>query len=64
MLVLDSGKVRYYTVRESARLQTFTDNYHFIASWTESMRQIGNAVPVKLAELIGRSVLTQLNSPY
>ena len=63
MLVLDSGAVRYYTVREGARLQTFPDNYRFIASWSESMRQIGNAVPVKLAEVIGRSVLTQLNSP-
>lgn len=62
MLVLDSGAVRYYTVRESARLQTFPDNYRFIASWTESMRQIGNAVPVKLAEVIGSSVLKQLNS--
>ena len=61
MLVLDNGAVRYYTVRESARLQTFPDNYRFIASWTESMRQIGNAVPVKLAEVIGTSVLNQLN---
>lgn len=60
ILILDSGEVRYYTVRESARLQTFPDNYHFVASWTESMRQIGNAVPVKLAEVIGRSICSQL----
>lgn len=58
MVVLDSGEVRYYTVRESARIQTFPDNYRFVASWTESMRQIGNAVPVKLAEVIGRSVFS------
>ena len=56
MLVLDNGDVRYYTVRESARIQTFPDDYHFVASWTESMRQIGNAVPVKLAEAVGSSV--------
>jgi len=56
MIILDSGEVRYYTVRESARIQTFPDEYHFSASWTESMRQIGNAVPVKLAEVVGRSV--------
>lgn len=56
MIVLDNGNVRYYTVRESARIQTFPDNYHFVASWTESMRQIGNAVPVKLAEAVGKSV--------
>lgn len=60
MLIQDNGKVRYYTVRESARIQTFPDNYRFIASWTESMRQIGNAVPVKLAEVIGKSVIMQL----
>lgn len=60
MLILDNGEVRYYTVRESARIQTFPDNYHFVASWTESMRQIGNAVPVKLAEVVGYSVIAQL----
>lgn len=60
MLVLDNGDVRYYTVRESARIQTFPDDYRFVASWTESMRQIGNAVPVKLAEAVGRSVYAHL----
>lgn len=60
MLVLDSGEVRYYTVRESARIQTFPDSYRFFASWTESMRQIGNAVPVKLAETVGSSVISHL----
>jgi len=60
MLVLDSGEVRYYTVRESARIQTFPDNYRFVVSWTESMRQIGNAVPVKLAEAVGNSVIAHL----
>ena len=50
------GPARYFTVRESARLQTFPDWYHFPSSWTESMRQIGNAVPVTLARVIGASV--------
>lgn len=58
MIVMDNGEVRYYTVRESARIQTFPDTYCFAASWTESMRQIGNAVPVKLAEVVGRSVFS------
>lgn len=60
MIVLDDGSLRYYTVRESARIQTFPDNYQFYGSWTESMRQIGNAVPVKLANIIGESVIKQL----
>lgn len=56
MLALPDGSVRYFSIRESARLQTFPDSFVFPNSWTESMRQIGNAVPVELAELIGRSV--------
>lgn len=60
MVVLDDGTQRYYTIRESARIQTFPDNYRFHGSWTESMRQIGNAVPVRLAKIIGDSVFSQL----
>jgi DNA (cytosine-5)-methyltransferase 1 len=56
MLALPDGSVRYFTVRESARLQTFPDWLSFPCSWTESMRQIGNAVPVRLAETIAFSV--------
>lgn len=59
-VVLDDGTIRYYTVRESARIQTFPDNYLFGASWTESMRQIGNAVPVKLARIIGTSLMEHM----
>jgi DNA (cytosine-5)-methyltransferase 1 len=59
-LLLDDGSLRYYTVRESARIQTFPDAFLFYGSWTESMRQIGNAVPVRLANIIGESVAKQL----
>ena len=56
MMVLDDGTLRYYTVREAARMQTFPDDYYFPCSWTENMRQIGNAVPVKLGVIIADSV--------
>jgi len=62
MLALPDGSVRYFTIRESARLQTFPDSFVFPNSWTESMRQIGNAVPVDLAELVGRSVAQTLRT--
>lgn len=55
-LVRPDGSGRYFTVRESARLQTFPDAYVFHGSWTESMRQLGNAVPVSLAHVVGASV--------
>ncbi len=61
MLAYSNGSVRYFTVRESARLQTFPDWYVFPSSWTESMRQIGNAVPVTLAKVIGASVAQTLS---
>lgn len=60
MLAKPDGSVRYFTVRESARLQTFPDYYIFHGSWTETMRQLGNAVPVRLAEVIGRNVAHKL----
>jgi len=43
-------------------LQTFPDWYLFPSSWTESMRQIGNAVPVSLAKIIGSSVANTLRN--
>jgi DNA (cytosine-5)-methyltransferase 1 len=60
MLLRRDGSVRYFTVRESARLQTFPDEFKFHGSWTETMRQLGNAVPVELACVIARSVKRHL----
>ena len=62
MLVNYDGSVRYFTIRESARLQTFPDDYVFHGSWTETMRQLGNAVPVLLSQVIASSVAEKLNA--
>lgn len=50
------GSVRYFTVREAARLQTFPDRYRLHGPWGEAMRQLGNAVPVMLAQTVAASV--------
>ncbi len=56
----DAGELRYFTLRECARLQTFPDSYQFSGTWTAAMKQLGNAVPVKLAEPIASSILVAL----
>ena len=60
MLLKTDGSVRYFTVRESARLQTFPNDYELHGSWSEAMRQLGNAVPVELARVIAADVASHL----
>jgi DNA (cytosine-5)-methyltransferase 1 len=62
MLARADGTVRYFTVRESARLQTFPDDFQFQGAWTEAMRQLGNAVPVELARVVGIHVARRLTA--
>ena len=64
MLRRPDGSVRYFTVRESARLQTFPDDFIFHGSWTETMRQLGNAVPVTLAEVVAKSIREHLENRW
>ena len=47
---------RTLSVREAARLQSFPDGFRFAGSRTSRFRQIGNAVPPKLAQAVARSV--------
>lgn len=60
MLARPDGTFRYFSVREAARLQTFPDDFRFPGSWTESMRQIGNAVPVLLGHVLGEAIRSRL----
>jgi DNA (cytosine-5)-methyltransferase 1 len=55
-----NGKVRYFSLREASRIQTFPDDFEFPGSWTESMRQLGNAVPVELASTVASSVARKI----
>ena len=54
MIRFDDGSVRYFTTYEAKLIQTFPKNYFIDGAWGEAMRQIGNAVPVKLSEIIGQ----------
>lgn len=60
MIRYPDGSLRYLTVREAARVQTFPDGYEFTGAWSEGMRQIGNAVPVELARVVTSSVACAL----
>lgn len=63
MIRFPDGSVRYLTVQEAKRIQTFPSNYVITGSWSEAMRQIGNAVPVRLAECVGRKLFEILARP-
>jgi len=50
-LRLPGGNVRYFTLRECARIQGFSDDYVIPGGpWTRVMKAFGNAVPVPVAQ--------------
>ncbi len=50
-------QARGLSPREAARIQTFPDDYVFMGRPNEWYQQIGNAVPVKLAEILGKEIM-------
>ncbi len=58
-----ASRLRTFTHREYARLQTFPDDWEFVGSNKRSIHlQIGNAVPVKFAAILGRNVSELLDA--
>ena len=58
------GGVRYFTLRELARLQTFPDSYEFLGPRSSIVRQIGNAVCCALAEELAAGALALIEQHY
>ena len=52
-------KNRKLSIREICRLQTFPDDYQIMGSYREGHRQIGNAVPCAIGELLGLEIRRQ-----
>lgn len=51
---------RPFTIRESARIQSFPDEWEFVGSIANKYKQIGNAVPCNLAKEVGKEIIKTL----
>ena len=68
-ITIDTGHMNYFhpiynrvpTVRESARLQSFPDDFEFIGTPTSQLRQVGNAVPPLLAKSVAQLIMDVLD---
>ncbi len=65
MLAFGDGTVRYFTLREMARLQGFPDDFVVPNTWKRPIKQLGNAVPVQVGEALGAGLAQLLaGSPH
>lgn len=55
-------KDRPLSVREYARIQQFPDNWFFEGNVSQKYKQIGNAVPVGLAEVMGKKIIDHIKT--
>ena len=60
---LDDGSYRYLTVRECMRIQDLPDTLKIDDTRTAAMRQIGNAVPPRVAEVFGLAIVQAVCQP-
>lgn len=51
---------RAITVREAARIQSFPDDFVFYGTKTSCMKQVGNAVPPKMANAVAKTILSDM----
>lgn len=61
ILVHENGHVRYFTIREMARLQGLPDDYYICGTWNSSIKQLGNAVPVQIGAFFGKEMFKMIN---
>lgn len=69
-ITIDTGHMNYFhplfnrvpTVRESARLQSFPDDFEFVGTPTSQLRQVGNAVPPLMAKAIAMLIRRVLDN--
>lgn len=68
-ITIDTGHNMYFhylydrvpTIRESARLQSFPDDFKFTGNKGERFRQVGNAVPPKIAKVLALAIMEVIN---
>jgi len=61
MITLDDESLRYFTVRELARIQTFPDTFKLPKTWSHAVKQLGNACPPLLIKQFAKELEYRIN---